>query len=64
MGKVTLSEKAVLNVKEIMEYTSWGENTVRAELNSPSCPFVIRKGNRPYANKRLLDKYLDSISGN
>lgn len=46
-----------------MAYTGWGENTVRNELNNPRCQFVIRKGNRLYANKKLLDKYLDSISG-
>lgn len=60
---ISLDKKALLNVKEMMLYTSWGENTVRSELNHPRCPYVVRKGNRLYANKKLLDKYLDSISG-
>lgn len=49
--------------EHIMAYTGWGENTVRNELNHPRCAYVVRKGNRLYANRRLLDKYLDSISG-
>lgn len=59
-----ISDKAVLTVQDMMKYCSWGENTVREELNRPDCKFVIRKGNRLYANRKLLDKYLDSISGN
>ncbi len=27
-------------------------------------PFTVRLGNRLYANKILLDKWIDSISGN
>ena len=56
-------EKALLTVPEMMEYTGWGENTVREELNHPRCTYVVRKGNRLYANRKLLDKYLDSIAG-
>ena len=58
-----ICEKALLNVPEMMEYTGWGENTVRNALNHPRCTYVVRMGNRLYANRKLLDKYLDSISG-
>ena len=61
--QIPLWEKALLNVEEMMAYTGWGENSVRNELNHPRCPYVVRKGNRLYANRKLLDKYLDSISG-
>lgn len=61
--EIKICEKALLNVEEMMAYTGWGENTVRNELNSPTCTFVIHKGNRLYANRKLLEKYLDSISG-
>lgn len=61
--EVRLNEKALLNVQEMMIYTGWGENTVRNELNHPRCSYVVRKGNRLYANRKLLDKYLESISG-
>ena len=60
---VRICEKALLTVPEMMEYTGWGENTVREELNHPRCTYVVRKENRLYANRKLLDKYLDSIAG-
>lgn len=60
---VRICEKALLTVPEMMEYTGRGENTVREELNHPRCTYVVRKGNRLYANRKLLDKYLDSIAG-
>ena len=60
---VRICEKALLTVPKMMEYTGWGENTVREELNHPRCTYVVRKGNRLYANRKLLDKYLDSIAG-
>ena len=63
MQNIKLCEKALLNVSEMMAYTGLGENAVRDELNHPKCPYVVRKGNRLYANRRLLEKYLDSISG-
>lgn len=63
MQTIKLTEKALLCVGEMMLYTGWGENTVRDELNRPNCPYVVRKGNRLYANRRKLDQYLDSISG-
>ena len=61
--RIKICEKALLSVSEIMAYTGWGEYTVRDELNRPKCPYVVRKGNRLYANRKLLEKYLDSISG-
>lgn len=61
--QIKICEKALITVEEMMAYTGWGENTVRNELNHPCCPYVVRKGNRLYANRKLLDKYLDSISG-
>ena len=63
MEQIRNNEKALLNIKEMMLYTGWGENTVRAELNHPGCRYVVRKGNRMYANRRMLDRYLDSIAG-
>ncbi len=62
MGQIRINEKALLTVREMMLYTGWGENTVRAELNHPACRYVVRKGNRLYANRKLLDKYIDSIT--
>lgn len=60
---VPLTEKALLNVKEVMQYTGWGESRVRELLNHPRCTFVVRQGNRLYAHRKSLDKYLESRIG-
>lgn len=56
--------KKLLNVKEMCEYLGLGENTVRKLLNTPKNGFTFRQGNRLYANKVMLDKWIDSKSGN
>lgn len=61
--KLKINEKALLNVKEMMEYSGFGENTVRNLLNEPNCPYSVRMGNRLYVNRKAFDKYLDSITG-
>jgi len=63
MDNIKICEKALLNVEEMSLYTGWGQNTVRNELNAPRCPYVVHKGNRLYANRKLLDKYLEDIAG-
>lgn len=63
MLRVNLQSKALLTVPEVMAYTGFGENKVRSMLNHPRCSFVVRNGNKLYANRKLLDRYLDSISG-
>lgn len=52
-------EKALLNIKELTEYTGWGETKVREILKRPNSTYTIRMGNRLYANKKLFDEYLD-----
>lgn len=51
-------EKAVMSLKEVCEYTGWGETKVRKILKNPSSTFTIRLGNRLYVNKKLFDDYL------
>ena len=51
-------EKALLNIKELCEYTGWGKTKVREILNREDSTFTIRMGNRLYANKKLFDEYL------
>ena len=58
-----LNSKALLNIHEIQLYTGWGENSVRDDINKPNCPYVVKCGNRLYANKELLDKYLKAQAG-
>lgn len=51
-------EKVLMTIKEVCEYTGWGETKVRAILKRPDSTFTIRMGNRLYADKRLFDEYL------
>lgn len=57
-----LSDKGLLTVKEMCTYMSIGQNTARNLLNSPDNSFTVRIGNRLYANKRKLDKWIDEQS--
>ena len=57
-------DKALLNVKEFCEYLGIGQTQARAILTKTNNPFTVRIGNRLYANKVLLDKWLHSHSGN
>lgn len=52
-------EKALLNLKEFCEYLGIGETKARELLKSRECNFAVKIGNRWYANKKLLDIWLD-----
>lgn len=51
-------EKKLLNVKEVCEYTGWGQTKVRELLNRKESTFTIRYGNRLFVDKVLFDEYL------
>lgn len=57
-------EKALLNLEEFCEYLGIGKTKARYILTKTSNPFLVRIGNRLYANKELLDKWLKNKSGN
>lgn len=61
MTKVQISEKYLLNVQEMMAYTGWGEHACRKLINDPSCSFGILKGNRLYAKRKQLERYIDAL---
>ncbi len=63
MEDINTYNKGLLNVKEVCAYLGVGQNTARNLLNRPYNPFTVRIGNRLYANKRLLDKWIDEQSG-
>lgn len=54
-----MKEKALLSVAELVDYTGWGKTKIREILKRPDSPFTVRMGNRLYANKKLLDEYLE-----
>ena len=51
-------DKALLNVKEVSEYSGLGETKTRELLRNPKNGFTIRIGNRLYAHKGRLDVWL------
>ena len=55
-------EKVLLNVKEFCGYMGIGETKARELLKSKSCDYSMQLGNRWYANKRLLDIWIDKNS--
>lgn len=62
MDKV--NEKALLTLKEFSEYLNIGTTKARQLLVKTDNTYMVRIGNRLYANKALLDIWLRSISGN
>lgn len=55
---MVLIEKALLNVKEFAKYLNIGETKARELLNDPRNQFTVRIGNRLYAHKGRVDKWL------
>ena len=51
-------DKALLNVKEFCLYLGIGETKAREILTKTNNNFTVRIGNRLYANKMQLDKWL------
>lgn len=62
MDKI-LIDKRLLTLKEMCSYLNIGQTKAREILNDDNCKFRVRIGNRLYANKVILDKWVDSISG-
>lgn len=64
MGEKILVDKKLLNINEFCAYLGIGKTKAREILTKIDNPFTVRLGNKLYANKILLDKWIDSISGN
>lgn len=58
MRKETEDTKALLNVKEMCSYLGIGQTKARELLGDPDNGFTVRIGNRLYAHKAKLDKWL------
>lgn len=59
-----LGDKRLLNFNEFCIYLGIGQTKARELMTKTNNPYTVRLGNRLYANKILLDKWIDSISGN
>lgn len=57
--KTEVKAKALMTVDEVMAYLGIGETMVRKILRDPKCGFGFRIGNRLYADKKKLDKWID-----
>ena len=55
-------DKALINLKEVCEYLGIKETKAREILKRSDSSFTVRIGNRLYANKKLLDEYLDKCA--
>lgn len=53
-------EKALLNLDEICTYLGIGKTKARELLHNPRNGFTVRIGNRLYAHKGNLDKWLNN----
>ena len=60
INKTTSEEKALLSVKEMCIYLSIGQTKCRELLNNPTNGFTVHIGNRLYAHKKYLDKWLEN----
>lgn len=56
-------EPKLLSVKEFCKYMSIGQTTARQMLAKPNCPYVLRIGGKIFANKTVLDRWIDSQTG-
>lgn len=52
------NEKILLNVEETAEYLNLGKTKTRQLMKENEKIFVVRIGNRNYAHKMLLDKWI------
>ncbi len=60
---IQFSDKRILNLEEFCLYLGIGKTKAREILTKQPNKFVFRIGNRLYANKKLLDKWIDDNSG-
>lgn len=64
MTEKVLVDKRLLNLTEFCSYLGIGQTKAREIMTKTDNPFTVRIGNRLYANKIILDKWINSISGN
>ena len=57
-------KKALLDLKEFCGYMGIGETKARYIMTKTNNPYTLRIGRKLYANRMLLDKWLNDNSGN
>lgn len=56
-------EPKLLSIKQMCKYMDIGQTTARKLLSEPNCPYRFRIGGKIFANKTVLDKWIDSRTG-
>lgn len=51
--------KRFLTIKELSEYTGWGETKLREIANREESTFTLRCGRNVYIDKEKFDEYLE-----
>lgn len=57
-NNIPINQKAVLTIKEAVEYTNIGINKMYEMLRTPNCPFVLFVGKRKLVKREQLEEYL------
>ena len=63
IDKIPFWEKYTLTIREAAEYFHLGEDRVRLIVKeNPHADFILMNGKRILIKKKLLEKYIDSVS--
>lgn len=57
-------DKVLLNIEDLCNYLSIGKSHARQLLHKKDNKYTIQIGNRLYAHKPNLDKYLEDCANN
>ena len=57
-SNIPVNQKAVLSIKEAVEYTNIGINKMYEMLRTPNCPFVLCVGKKRLVKREQLEDYL------
>lgn len=52
-------KKAVLSLREAVEYSGIGINRLREVANSEDCYFILKVGNRRLFKRKLFEEFLN-----
>lgn len=55
--KIPIHQKLNLTIEEAIVYSNIGEHTLRDELAKPSCPFVLKIGNRKLIKRKEFEEW-------
>jgi len=60
--EVPICNKYMLTLPEAAEYFNIGINKLREMTDEPNCSYVMFNNTKRLINRRMLEKYLDSVT--